>query len=120
MIGPLPYLPVAVQALAIGAVTLLAFAGLGWLFASGHPYRALFLAMLVAPSLPYLITHVSSRYRYPINGFVCLLCCECLARLIGARGEGSNSMNRRGSIESGQRAFSRRRRREHQALILRW
>ncbi len=61
-------------------MTLLAIVGLGRLFASGHPYRFLFLAVLVAPSLPYVITHVSYRYRYPINGFVCLLCCECLAR----------------------------------------
>ena len=86
MIGPLPYFPVIAQAFAIGGVTALAFMGLGWLFASGHPDRFLFLAVLVAPCLPYLITHVSYRYRYPIDGFVGLLCFECVARLIALRG----------------------------------
>ena len=85
MLAPLPFVPIAAQAVAIGAVTALAFLGLARLFASGHPYRALFLAMLVAPSLPYLVTHVSYRYRYPINGFVALLCCECIARAIARR-----------------------------------
>ncbi len=84
MIGPMPLLPAWAQALAIGTATLLAFAGLARLFATGHPYRMVFLAMLVAPCLPYVVTHVSYRYRYPINGFVYLLCCECLARLIAA------------------------------------
>ncbi len=84
MLKPLPMLPIVVQALAIGVVTALSFLGLAWLFVSGHAYRALFLAILVAPSLPYLVTHVSYRYRYPINGFVALLCCECVARALAA------------------------------------
>jgi hypothetical protein len=85
MLKPLPLLPIVVQALAIGMVTALAFVGLGWLFATGHAYRMLFLAILVAPSLPYIVTHVSYRYRYPINGFVALLCCECVARALATR-----------------------------------
>ena len=85
MLAPLPLLPIAAQAIAIGAVTALAIVGLGWLFASGHAYRALFLGMLVAPSLPYLVTHVSYRYRYPVNGFIALLCCECVVRAFAQR-----------------------------------
>jgi hypothetical protein len=85
MLAPLPFLPIALQGLAIGVTTALAFVGLARLFASGHAYRALFLAMLVAPSLPYVVTHVSYRYRYPINGFVALLCCECVARALASR-----------------------------------
>jgi Dolichyl-phosphate-mannose-protein mannosyltransferase len=82
MLGALPHLPIRVQAIALGLASALALGGLIWLIGSGHPYRALFAAMLLAPSLPYLITHVSYRYRYPINGFVFLLGCECLARTI--------------------------------------
>jgi hypothetical protein len=85
MLKPLPMLPIVLQGLAIGMVTALSFVGLGWLFATGYSYRMLFLAMLLAPSLPYIVTHVSYRYRYPINGFVALLCCECVARALASR-----------------------------------
>ncbi len=82
MLGNLPHLPIRAQAIALGVASALALGGLAWLIVSGHPYRALFAAMLLSPSLPYLVTHVSYRYRYPINGFVFLLGCEFLARTI--------------------------------------
>lgn len=58
----------------------------GWLaFALWRrlPSAWTFLVLLVGPSLPYMITHVHLRYRYPIFGFSLLLCCQFLFLLLG-------------------------------------
>jgi hypothetical protein len=55
-------------------------AGLLGLFRAGHPHRWLFLAAIVGFSLPYLLTHVDVRYRYPLCGLCTLLSCDFAVR----------------------------------------
>lgn len=74
----------SIKAAALGAITLLSFGGLACLLAVRHPYRYLYVSLFLGASLPYVVTHVSSRYHYPIVGFIFLLGSECLMRLISA------------------------------------
>jgi hypothetical protein len=78
--GPRTYVPVQVKSAALGVLTLLAFGGLACLFARNHPYRYLIAGILFGPSLPYLISHVFIRYRYPLLWLTFLLGCECIAQ----------------------------------------
>jgi hypothetical protein len=61
---------------AVGLFTLL---GLGTMVVSKHPYRWCFLATAFGLCLPYLITHVSTRYTLPVYPLSLLLACEFLA-----------------------------------------
>jgi hypothetical protein len=54
--------------LGVGAVI-----GLGYLVATGHPLRWIFLAGVIGPALPYSLTSVDFRYRYPIYPLTVLL-----------------------------------------------
>jgi hypothetical protein len=83
--GPRTYVPVPVKSAALGILTLLAFGGLACLFAGHHPYRYLIAGILFGPSLPYLISHVFIRYRYPLLWLTFLLGCECIAQGLKAR-----------------------------------
>jgi hypothetical protein len=56
-------------------LTVGGFLGLAGLFRSGHPYRWLFLALLVGPCLIYVVTHVNPRYRYFTFWASALLAC---------------------------------------------
>jgi len=56
-------------------------AGLFGLFWGNHPYRWLFLAVIVGFALPHLITHVEGRYRYPLFGLSVLLTVDFLCRI---------------------------------------
>jgi hypothetical protein len=58
-----------------------AFVCLAYLFWVRHPYRWLLAATLIGPCLPYLITHVDLRYRYPTFWLSVLLSAECLVCL---------------------------------------
>jgi hypothetical protein len=79
--GPKTLVPIWVKSAALGVVTLLAFGGLGWLFVVRHPYRLLIAGIFFGPSLPYIISHVFIRYRYPLLWLTFLLACECVARV---------------------------------------
>jgi hypothetical protein len=61
----------------IGLGTLLAT---GWLFWTRQPYRWLLTAALVGSSLPYVLTHVDLRYRYPVFALSALLACDICMR----------------------------------------
>jgi hypothetical protein len=88
--GPRSFISVPMKSAAIGVATVLAFGGLAWLFADGHPYRWLITGMFIGPSLPYLVTHFFFRYRYPLLWLTFLLGCECIARGINlAKGQGT-------------------------------
>ena len=52
------------------------FLGLVGLFRDRHPYRWLFLALLLGPSLVYVVTHVNPRYRYFTFWASALLACD--------------------------------------------
>jgi hypothetical protein len=67
------------KALAYAAVGLGGFVGLGLLFVRRHPHRWLYAAFLLGPSLPYLVTHVDLRYRYPTFWVSMILTCEVVA-----------------------------------------
>jgi hypothetical protein len=82
--GPQSFIPVPMKSAWLGTVTVLAFGGMAWLFAAGHPYRWLIAGIFIGPSLPYLVTHVFLRYRYPLLWLTFLLGCECIARAINA------------------------------------
>lgn len=56
--------------------------GLFLLFVRRHPHAVLLLAAAIGPSLVYLITHVDSRYRYPIFAVSMLLCIEAVQQLL--------------------------------------
>lgn len=60
-----------------GASTVGLLAGL---IRSGHPHLWLFLAATVGFSLPYLVTHVDVRHRYPPGGVCALLSCDFAVR----------------------------------------
>jgi hypothetical protein len=99
--GPRTFIPVPMKSAATGIVTVLAFGGLARLFAGRHPYRFLIAGIFIGPSLPYLVTHVFFRYRYPLLWLTFLLGCECIAWGINvARGLGTNP--------AGQRRFGAR------------
>lgn len=70
---------VAFTLLGAGSVVML-----GWLFWTQHRYRWLFLAVLVGPSLIYMVTHVDPRYRYPTFWVSALLSCEGVVRMVRA------------------------------------
>jgi hypothetical protein len=72
------------KSVAVGIVTVLAFGGLASLFVRRHPYRWLIAGIFIGPSLPYLVTHVFFRYRYPLLWLTFLLACECVARAVSA------------------------------------
>jgi hypothetical protein len=82
--GPRSFVSVPIKSAALGVVTVLAFGGLALLFAARHPYRWLIAGIFIGPSLPYLVTHVFIRYRYPLFWLTFLLGCECIARGINA------------------------------------
>ena len=82
--GPQSFIPVPMKSVAIGIVTVLAFGGLASLFVRRHPYRWLIAGIFIGPSLPYLVTHVFFRYRYPLLWLTFLLACECVARAVSA------------------------------------
>jgi hypothetical protein len=82
--GPQSFIPVPIKSAANGLITVLAIGGLAWLFAGHHPYRWLIAGIFIGPSLPYLVTHVFFRYRYPLLWLTFLLGCECIARGINA------------------------------------
>ncbi|MFN0054070.1 MAG: hypothetical protein ACKV0T_17970 [Planctomycetales bacterium] len=50
-----------------------AICGLAVLFVQRHPCRWLFLACMLGPGVPYLMTHVSLRYRYPLYPLTLLM-----------------------------------------------
>jgi hypothetical protein len=64
-------------------------AGLFGLFWVNHPYRWLFLAVIVGFALPHLITHVEGRYRYPLFGLSVLLTVDFLCRITSRFFEGA-------------------------------
>lgn len=63
-----------------GALTLGMLAGLFRLFRTAHPHRWLLAAVLVGFALPYLVTHVDARYRYPLCGVIDVLACDFAVR----------------------------------------
>lgn len=52
------------------------FGGIVCLCWTGHPQRWLFAAAVLGPTLVYLITHVDTRYRYPVFALSALLTAE--------------------------------------------
>ena len=64
------------------ALTLGMVAGVVGLFWTPHPHRWLFAVTVIGFSLPYLITHVDMRYRYPLNGVCLLLTCDVVIRVV--------------------------------------
>jgi hypothetical protein len=76
------HVPWSMKFAGMATITLLAFGGLAWLLAVRHPYRYLFACAFLGPSIPFIVTHVSLRYRYPIMGLTYLLGSECLVRLV--------------------------------------
>jgi hypothetical protein len=56
--------------------------GLLLLLVRRHPHAVLLLSAAIGPSLVYLITHVDSRYRYPIFAVSLLLCFEAVHQLL--------------------------------------
>lgn len=76
--------PVALKTATLAATTLMALGGLALAFAGRHPYRFLFAGLLLGPSIPYAITHVFFRYRYPLLWLTFLLAGECLSRCFHA------------------------------------
>jgi len=61
-----PDSPVAVlKSLAVCGSLVATIVCLGWLWSMGHDRAYLIAAALIGPSLPYMITHVDIRYRYP-------------------------------------------------------
>ena len=71
--------------------------GLLLLFARRHPHAVLLLAAAIGPSLVYLITHVDSRYRYPIFAVSLLLCFEAVHQLLYWANRLSISVRNRGT-----------------------
>jgi hypothetical protein len=65
------------------AVGLFSLLGLGTMVLSKHPYRWCFLATAFGLCLPYLVTHVSTRYTLPVYPLSLLLACEFLAAVGG-------------------------------------
>ena len=66
--------PVAIfKSVIIRVITATAVFSLGWLLYSGHDRAWLITAALIGPSLPYMVTHVDIRYRYPITALSMLL-----------------------------------------------
>jgi hypothetical protein len=65
-----------------GLLSLGGFLGLAGLFRSQHPYRWLFLALLLGPSLIYVVTHVNPRYRYFTFWVSALLTCTWFVQAI--------------------------------------
>jgi len=60
----------------IRVITGAAALSLGWLLYTGHERGWLITAALIGPALPYMITHVDIRYRYPINALSTLLAAQ--------------------------------------------
>ena len=56
-------MPWSIKFAALATITVLAFGGLALLLVVRHPYRYLFACIFLAPSLPYMATHFSLRYR---------------------------------------------------------
>jgi hypothetical protein len=71
------------KAALFSGLSVAAFAGLICVFAIGNPCRWLFVGILLGPGLPYLITSVSLRYRYPIFWVSMLLAVELVVVLTG-------------------------------------
>jgi hypothetical protein len=71
------------KALVYDLLGLASFVGLVYLFWVRHSYRWLLLAVLLGPSLGYLVTHVEVRYRYPTYWVSALLAGECAGWLAG-------------------------------------
>lgn len=64
-----------------GGLSVAGFLGLAGLFRNRHPYRWLFLALLLGPSLIYVLTHVNPRYRYFTFWVSALLACDWLVKV---------------------------------------
>jgi hypothetical protein len=62
------------------ALGLGALAGLAALFWNGVTYRWLLLTAMLGPGLPYVLTHVSLRYRYPLYPLTLLMTCVAIAQ----------------------------------------
>jgi hypothetical protein len=71
-----------VNACALIVVAALCFASLFLLCWRRHQYCWIFLAVTLGPTIIYMITHVSARYRYPISAVSILLACELATRVI--------------------------------------
>lgn len=52
---------------------------------SRHTSAGILAGAVLGPSLPYLVTHVDPRYRYPVYGLTTLLAVDLLLRLLGRR-----------------------------------
>jgi hypothetical protein len=64
------------KAVLVGLLSLGCFGWLAFAIWRGEPSRWVWVVLVFAPSLSYMITHVDLRYRYPIFGFTVLLCCH--------------------------------------------
>jgi hypothetical protein len=62
-----------------------AFLGLGSLFLVRNEYRWLLASALIGPSLPYFLTHVDMRYRYPVWGLSFILSVHLICMVFSAR-----------------------------------
>jgi hypothetical protein len=61
--------------------TLGMLGGLIHVFRTGNPHRWLLVAAIVGFYMPYAVTHVDVRYRYPLAGLIGLLCCDFAVRV---------------------------------------
>jgi hypothetical protein len=61
-------------------LSLAMLGGLVRLFRTAHPHRWLLPAALIGFYLPYALTHVDVRYRYPLCGLINVLGCDLAIR----------------------------------------
>jgi len=62
--------------------TLGMFGEMVFLCLTRHATRWLWPAVLLGPTLAYMVTHVDARYRYPVFALSALLCCDLANRAL--------------------------------------
>jgi hypothetical protein len=69
------------KAAVFSVIGVLALAELVWLLVNRHRHAALLFCAALGPSIPYIVTHVDPRYRYPVFGLTTLLAACFVTRI---------------------------------------
>jgi hypothetical protein len=96
-------LSTVVKIVCLSGITLLMFVGLARRIVAGERSAMLLAAAIVGPSLIYMITHVDTRYRLPVNALATLVAVDTVVWLALCCGRGWGRRAAR-SLESAEAA----------------